>query len=96
MPVRITAVADVVKAMCRHRPYRVALGIDRAIAEIAEGAGNKYDADVAKVREALILEDFTWPSPASSRLLPMGRHSQGGMKEYFPLVKDFARSRHYR
>jgi PAS domain S-box-containing protein len=45
--VRIIAVADVVEAMASHRPYRPALGIEAALAEIAEGAGRLYDADVA-------------------------------------------------
>ena len=44
---RILAVADVVEAMASHRPYRPALGIEAALAEIREGAGRLYDADVA-------------------------------------------------
>lgn len=44
---RILAVADVVEAMTSHRPYRVALGIEQALAEIRDGRGRLYDADVA-------------------------------------------------
>ena len=44
---RIIAVADVVEAMASHRPYRPALGVEAALAEIREGAGRLYDADVA-------------------------------------------------
>ena len=44
---RILAVTDVVEAMSSHRPYRVALGMEAALAEIREYAGVKYDADVA-------------------------------------------------
>ncbi|MDO8671735.1 MAG: HD-GYP domain-containing protein, partial [Dehalococcoidia bacterium] len=43
---RILAVADVVEAMASHRPYRPARGIDEALAEIANGRGTLYDADV--------------------------------------------------
>ena len=43
---RILAVADVVDAMSSHRPYRAALGIDRALAEIERGRGTLYDATV--------------------------------------------------
>jgi PAS domain S-box-containing protein len=43
---RIIAVADVVEAMCSHRPYRAALGIDVAIGEISQKKGILYDADV--------------------------------------------------
>jgi PAS domain S-box-containing protein/putative nucleotidyltransferase with HDIG domain len=43
---RILAVADVVEAMASHRPYRPALGIDRALKEIAGNRGRLYDANV--------------------------------------------------
>ena len=43
---RILAVADTTQAMCSHRPYRVGLGIDVALAELADGRGIRYDADV--------------------------------------------------
>ena len=42
---RIMAVADVVEAMSSHRPYRPALGIDKALAEVEHGRGTVYDAD---------------------------------------------------
>lgn len=45
---RIMAVADVVEAMCSHRPYRPALGIDRALEEISRGSGRLYDAEAVK------------------------------------------------
>jgi len=41
---RIMAVADVVEAMASHRPYRAALGVDAALAEIGRGRGVIYDA----------------------------------------------------
>jgi PAS domain S-box-containing protein len=40
---RILAVADTVDAMASHRPYRVALGIESALAEIVRGRGTLYD-----------------------------------------------------
>ena len=43
---RIVAVADVVEAMSSHRPFRPALGLDAALAEIEAGAGVRYDAEV--------------------------------------------------
>lgn len=43
---RILAVADVVEAMASHRPYRAALGIELALAEITEHQGTLYDTDV--------------------------------------------------
>lgn len=44
---RVIGVADVVEAMVSHRPYRPAPGLDQALAEIRQGAGVIYDAEVA-------------------------------------------------
>ena len=44
---RIMAVADVVEAMASHRPYRPALGIEKALEEIEKNRGTFYDADAA-------------------------------------------------
>lgn len=44
---RIVAVADVVESMSGHRPYRPAIGLDKALAEIESNAGRLYDRDVA-------------------------------------------------
>ena len=43
---KILGVADVVEAMASHRPYRPALGIDRALVEISEYKGILYDEQV--------------------------------------------------
>ena len=40
---RVVTVADVVEAMSSHRPYRAALGIDKAMQEIKEKKGTWYD-----------------------------------------------------
>lgn len=56
---RILAVSDVVEAMASHRPYRPALGLDAALAELRENA-SRYDQDVtascARIHEAGQLE----------------------------------------
>ena len=52
----ILAVADVVEAMSSHRPYRAALGTEAALAEIRDGAGTRYDADVAAACERVMVE----------------------------------------
>jgi putative nucleotidyltransferase with HDIG domain len=41
---RILAIADVVEAMASHRPYRAALGIDKALEEISQNRGVLYDS----------------------------------------------------
>ncbi len=46
---RIIGVADVVEAMASHRPYRPALGIDKALKEISDNRSILYDKDVVDV-----------------------------------------------
>ncbi len=43
---RILAVADVVEAISSHRPYRPALGIEKALEEVRRGRGIRYDMRV--------------------------------------------------
>jgi putative nucleotidyltransferase with HDIG domain len=42
---RILGIADVVEAMASHRPYRPALGIDKALEEISKNREALYDAE---------------------------------------------------
>jgi PAS domain S-box-containing protein len=53
---RILAVADVVEAMASHRPYRPALGIDTALAEIEKNKGVLYDEKAVEVCVKLFQE----------------------------------------
>ncbi len=46
---RIICVADVVEAMSSHRPYRAALGIERALEEITRGRGKQYDPEMVDI-----------------------------------------------
>ena len=50
---KILAVADVIEAMASHRPYRAALGIDKALGEISKNSGRLYDPDVVDTCLAL-------------------------------------------
>lgn len=43
---RILAVADVVEAMSSHRPYRPALGVEKALTEISSHKNELYDAEI--------------------------------------------------
>jgi len=43
---RIIGVADTVEAMSSHRPYRPALGLDRALEQIRTDRGTLYDPRV--------------------------------------------------
>ena len=60
---RIIAVADVVEAMSSHRPYRAALGLDAALAEIKRGRSTAYDPVVADACLRLFTEKaYTIPA----------------------------------
>lgn len=43
---KILSVADVVEAMSSHRPYRAALGLERALGEIKKNRGTLYDPEI--------------------------------------------------
>jgi putative nucleotidyltransferase with HDIG domain len=45
---KILTVADVVEAMAFHRPYRAALGIEKALDEIERGSGRLFEPEVVK------------------------------------------------
>jgi PAS domain S-box-containing protein len=53
---RIMAVADVVEAMASHRPYRAALGMEKALDEIMKNKGILYDEIVADICLKLFTE----------------------------------------
>lgn len=53
---RILAVADVVESMASHRPYRPALGMDRALEEIMQKKGILYDKDVVDACARLFIK----------------------------------------
>ncbi|PKM83824.1 MAG: hypothetical protein CVU88_01040 [Firmicutes bacterium HGW-Firmicutes-13] len=53
---RILCVADVVEAMSSHRPYRPALGIEKALEEISQKKGILFDAEVVDACIKLIKE----------------------------------------
>jgi putative nucleotidyltransferase with HDIG domain len=54
---RILAVADVVEAMASHRPYRSALGIEAALAEISQNSGTLYDTEATEICLAIFTEN---------------------------------------
>ncbi len=55
---KIIAVADVVEAMSSHRPYRSALRIEEAMAEIKKNRGKLYDPSVVDTCLKLFKEGF--------------------------------------
>jgi PAS domain S-box-containing protein/putative nucleotidyltransferase with HDIG domain len=57
---RILAVADVAEAMASHRPYRPALGIDRALEEINQNSGRLYDTSVVEACLKVFARSRVW------------------------------------
>ena len=57
---RILSVADVVDAIVPHRPYRPALGIEKAQEEIFYNRGIVYDSDVVDACLSIISEKNDW------------------------------------
>jgi HD-GYP domain-containing protein (c-di-GMP phosphodiesterase class II) len=49
LPARIISVVDAFDAMTSTRPYRRALGRDKAVEELRAGAGSQFDPDVVRV-----------------------------------------------
>jgi putative two-component system response regulator len=45
---KVLAVADVVEAIASHRPYRAALGLNRALSEISKNKGVLFDPDAVE------------------------------------------------
>ena len=50
------AVADVIEAIASHRPYRAALGIDKALEELKKNRRGFYDPEVVDACLKLFLE----------------------------------------
>ncbi len=58
---RVIAVADVVEAISSHRPYRPALGMEKALKEIEKNKGRLYDPEVVDACIRVIKEKgFRW------------------------------------
>ena len=57
---RVLAVADVVEAMASHRPYRPALGVDAALAEIERGVDTWFDPAVVEACLELFAGGFVF------------------------------------
>jgi HD-GYP domain-containing protein (c-di-GMP phosphodiesterase class II) len=69
---RILGVADVMEAMCPHRPYRAALGLAETLDELTGNQGILYDAAVVEICLKLYGQDPSAPrqgtdGPASWR-----------------------------
>ncbi|MDP1761213.1 MAG: HD domain-containing phosphohydrolase, partial [Deltaproteobacteria bacterium] len=62
---RILGVADVMEAMCSHRPYRASLGLAETLDELTKNKGILYDAAVAEICLKLYGQDL----PASLRVV---------------------------
>ncbi len=58
---RILAVADTVEAMSSHRPYRPALGLEKALAQIKQDKGTLFDPDVVDACLKIFKQGYRLP-----------------------------------
>ena len=58
---RILAISDVLEAMTHHRPYRAALGLEKAVKELKDNAGFKYDKDIVAAAMKILEENDNKP-----------------------------------
>lgn len=70
---RILAVSDVVEAMASYRPYRPALGLEKALEEIQRNKETFYDADVVNACLRVFQTRSTfWGQPLALNFTPAG------------------------
>lgn len=58
---RVVAVADTIDAICSHRPYRAAPGLEIALDVIGNGRGTLFDPDVVDAAVAVATKDLEAP-----------------------------------
>jgi putative nucleotidyltransferase with HDIG domain len=68
---KIIGVADVVEAMASHRPYRPALGVDKALEEITKNKGILYDSDVVDACLRIFKAGYQLPTKSDNSLLQL-------------------------
>ena len=62
--------ADVLEAMCSHRPYRASLGLTLTLEELTRNKGILYDAAVVEIGLQLYARDLSVNEAATSALTP--------------------------
>jgi len=67
---RILGVADVMEAMCSHRPYRASLGLAETLKELTRNKGILYDAAVVETCLELYGQDLCDLPEVSPTLTP--------------------------
>jgi HD-GYP domain-containing protein (c-di-GMP phosphodiesterase class II) len=67
---RILGVADVLEAMCSHRPYRASLGLTLTREELSRNKGILYDAAVVEIGLQLYARDLSVTEAETSALTP--------------------------
>jgi HD-GYP domain-containing protein (c-di-GMP phosphodiesterase class II) len=84
MEARIVGVADVMEAMCSHRPYRPALGLAETLDELTRNQGILYDAAV--VETCLKLYGQNQPAPRQANGNPTSRRGSMPLSPVSPGV----------
>ncbi|HOT45809.1 MAG TPA: response regulator [Spirochaetota bacterium] len=77
---RIIAVADAVEAIASHRPYRPALGIDAAVAELGASRGKLFDPGIVDACVSLLKTGFGFTTETGNEAAGCGP-MEGGNEE---------------
>jgi HD-GYP domain-containing protein (c-di-GMP phosphodiesterase class II) len=83
---RILGVADVIQAMCSHRPYRASLGLTATLEELNRNKGVLYDAAVVEIGLRLFAPDQS-VTPAETCSLPAAAVTH---RQYLACLTDAA------
>jgi HD-GYP domain-containing protein (c-di-GMP phosphodiesterase class II) len=97
---RILGVADVLEAMCSHRPYRASLGLAETLDEITRNKGILYDAAVVDTCLNLYGQDLSAPLAVMRPVPPVLRGDGAQAQEMVPGVRALpqvvaGKSRHW-
>jgi HD-GYP domain-containing protein (c-di-GMP phosphodiesterase class II) len=84
---RILGVADVMEAMCSHRPYRASLGLAETLDEITRNKGILYDAAVVDTCLNLYGQDLSAPLAVMRPVPPVPRGDGAQAQEMVPGVR---------
>ena len=91
---RIVSVVEAVEAMVSDRPYRKGMTPDQVLAELADGAGTQWDAEVVRVFSEILTKDKKHLVMRNSALevalnrAPLSQLIEGGAVASDPGLKD--------
>lgn len=90
---RILGVADVMEAMCSHRPYRASLGLAETLDELTRNSGILYDATVVGTCVELYGQDLQAPLAVTIPLPPVSPGDGSRADEIFAQMRPCSQAK---